>query len=85
LQGGRAVGQVQGEAPEILVEHLDGPEGQWALVGMFNWTGSPDGRALPLEAVGGGPGPGEVMMCVEFWGQVRSCALPPLPARGCAG
>lgn len=72
LRGGRAAGLVEGEAPETLVELLQGPEGPWALVGLFNWSSSAEGRAVGLEALGGGPGPGELIVCLEFWEQAAS-------------
>ena len=70
--GGRVTGQGDGECPETLVEEMEGPEGSWTLVGLFNWTERVDARAIPLENIRCAPSSGELVHSFDFWSKNTS-------------
>jgi len=68
FQGCTAVCSSDEDGPELLIEDMSGPEGNWCLVALCNWTSRPDARAVSLEVLGLAPEGGQVVHSLEFWG-----------------
>jgi len=57
----------QGECSELLVQHMEAPEGCYDVVALCNWTGAADARAATLDSLGVTPLSGQVVHAFEWW------------------
>ncbi|KAJ1487497.1 hypothetical protein T484DRAFT_1786632, partial [Baffinella frigidus] len=73
-----------------ISQHCSSPEGDWALVGLFNWSGRGDARAVALDLIKSEPKDGQVVHAFEFWsstpsrGWASSVCVPLVAPRGAA-
>lgn len=60
-----------------ISQHCSSPEGDWALVGLFNWSGRGDARAVALDLIKSEPKDGQVVHAFEFWSSTPSRGYAP--------